>query len=40
MILAAFAGAQCAKEKVNATAYVALKCADELLAEAAKGGAK
>lgn len=40
MIYAAFAGAQCAKEKVNPTAYIALKCADELLAEAAKGGAK
>jgi hypothetical protein len=34
MIYAAFAGAQCNKEKVNPTAYVAVKCADELIAAA------
>jgi hypothetical protein len=32
MIYAAFARAQCDKEKVNPTAYVAVKCADELIA--------
>jgi hypothetical protein len=37
MIYAAFAGAQCDKEKVNPTAYVAVKCADELIAAAKEG---
>jgi ElaB/YqjD/DUF883 family membrane-anchored ribosome-binding protein len=32
MIYAAFAGAQCAKDKVNPTAFVAFKCAGELIA--------
>jgi hypothetical protein len=34
MIYAAFAGAQCAKDKVNPTAFVAFKCAGELIAAA------
>jgi hypothetical protein len=34
MIYAAFAGAQCMKDKVNPTVYVAFKCADELIAAA------
>jgi hypothetical protein len=34
MIYAAFAGAQCMKDNVNPTAYVAFKCADELIAAA------
>jgi uncharacterized coiled-coil DUF342 family protein len=37
LIYAAFAGAQCDKEKVNPTAYVAVKCADELIAAAKEG---
>jgi hypothetical protein len=34
MIYSAFAGAQCMKDKVNPTVYIAFKCADELIAAA------
>jgi len=34
MIYSAFAGAQCIKDKVNPTAFIAFKCADELIAAA------
>jgi len=37
MIYAAFAGAQCIKDKVNPTAFIAVKCAEELIAAEKEG---
>lgn len=36
-IYAAFAWSQCSKDKVNPSVYVAMKCADELIAAAKEG---